>query len=426
MTSTAYPVSKRCRIDELLRSFAPPAFIFLVVYAFYLLSADGPLDGSAHHVYLAQAMLNGTFDLASAGLPDSYNDVIPVGESTYIPFPPGPAILLLPLVAIFGTDVPQGHVAVFLGAANVCLFWYLLGLLRVSGVTKGLMVPFFAIGTVHYYAAATGGVWHYNHVVAVFFLLLAIILLLRRAPLFLTAAALGFAVISRGPTLMAVPFFLWYVYYQREQVLSFRGLLNRAWLKDVALFASGLVPFGILLLFYNFARFDNAFDSGYQAVYESYVNRDVAYSYYRLQFPDASHFNLFDIRNVPLHIHALFLMPPDLFPDWSVIRPSRYGLSVVFTSPAFIYAFFVRRETPLKAASWIAIALVSVPLFLHYSQGWWQYGYRFLLDFIPFLLILTALGFDDHPSLRSRRIQFALVAWSVMAGVWGLYWANGW
>ena len=144
MTSTALPVPERLRIAERLRAFAPPAFIFLVVYAFYLVSTDGPLNGSGHHVYLAQAMLNGTFDLASAGIPDQYNDVIPVGESTYIPFAPGPAILLLPLVAIFGTDVPQGHVAVFLGAVNVCMFWYLLGLLRVSGVTKGLMVPFFA------------------------------------------------------------------------------------------------------------------------------------------------------------------------------------------------------------------------------------------------------------------------------------------
>ncbi|HLE82158.1 MAG TPA: hypothetical protein VJA25_12800, partial [Dehalococcoidia bacterium] len=122
------------------------------------------------------------------------------------------------------------------------------------------------------------------------------------------------------------------------------------------------------------------------------------------------------------------LMPPQFVPGWDIFRPSPYGMSVLLTSPAFIYAGFVKRKSWLKPSLWIAIAFVSLPLLLHYSQGWVQFGYRFLLDFAPFLLILTAFGFDDNDSPGARRLQVALVAVAIVAGFWGRHWANelGW
>ena len=113
---------------------------------------------------------------------------------------------------------------------------------------------------------------------------------------------------------------------------------------------------------------------------------------------------LFDIRNIPLHIYTLFMMPPNYYPDLSIVRPSPYGLSIFLTSPAFIYAFFVKRKTWLTPACWLAIGLVTIPLFMHYSQGWVQYGYRFMLDYMPFLAILTVMGFDDHQSQKARAL----------------------
>jgi hypothetical protein len=103
-------------------------------------------------------------------------------------------------------------------------------------------------------------------------------------------------------------------------------------------------------------------------------------------------------------------------------------MSVLLTSPAFIYAALVKRRDWLKPTLWIAIGLVSIPLLLHYTQGWVQFGYRFMLDFAPFLLILTAFGFDDNASPGARRLQITLVAVAIVAGFWGRYWATqlGW
>lgn len=398
------------------------AAIFACVFAVYAIFADAP--GSKHHVYLAQAILNGNFDVGAAGMPADYIDTVEVGDSRYVPFLPGPAILLLPFVAIWGTGFSQSLFTAALGAFNVVLFWQVLKALNLSQRTIALAVLFFAFGTVHFYAATTGAVWQYSHVAAVFFLLAAILLQLRGLPMVLVGIAFGFAVISRGPTLMAAPAFLYYAYRQHNEGLTAAGLTDRAWLNDAAQFCAGLAPFGLLILGYNYARFDDLFKSGYYAVYEGNVRIDKKYSYYRHLFPESDHFGLFDIRNIPLHIHAMFLLLPDFGNGWPFVRPSAFGMSVLLTSPAFLYALLVRRKSALKQAAWLAIALVTIPLFLHYSQGWKQFGYRFLLDYAPFLIILTALGFADNSSPLHRRAQLGLVAMSIVVGFWGVIWAH--
>ena len=140
---------------------------------------------------------------------------------------------------------------------------------------------------------------------------------------------------------------------------------------------------------------------------------------------------MFDVRNIPLHLYTIFLMPPELHPGkWGlpIPQPSPYGMSVLLSSPALIYAAFVKRDDPLKLGSWMAIGLVSIPLITYFNQGWVQFGYRFLLDFIPFLLILTALGFEDNQTPVSMRIKLLLVAVAIVAGFWGRYWGTelGW
>jgi len=407
------------------RGYISGAAIFTCVFLVYLALAPAG-EAINHHVYLAEAMLHGSFDVGAAGMPSGYQDTVPINGSVYLPFPPGPAILLLPFVAIWGTDFSQTQFCAFLGAVNVLLFWQLLAALKVSGRAQALAVLFFAFGTVHFYCASNGGVWQYNQIAAVFFLLIAIMLLVKRAPLPLVAAAFGFAVISRSPTLLAAPFFLYYVYRLHSERLTVSGLTKRAWLKDVALFAAGLIPFGVVTLFYNYARFGDPFTSGYQAVYETYIHSDIKYNYYRSLFPHASHFKLFDPRNIPLHLQTLFLMPPQVISKFPFFRASPYGMSILLTSPAFIYALLVKRKTALVPASWLAIGLVASLLFMHYSQGWVQYGYRFLLDFAPFLLILTAFGFDDNATPGHRRLQVALVTTSVLMGLFGVYSAHTW
>ena len=416
--------------------FIYPALIFLVALAGYRV-AQSSVEFYQHHIYLAEAMLHGSFDVKAAGIPDYYQDTVTVGDAKYLPYGPAPAILLMPGVALQGTSFSQMDFTLFLGAVNAVLFWYILGLVRVSAFSRWLGVIFFTFGTVHFYSATEGTLWFYNHIAAVFFLQIAIILFLKRAPLFLPAFVLGLAWLSRSPTLIAMPFFLYGILTRWDENFSLKSLIQVDFYKrfvrskalaDGIIFGIGLVPLGIFYLWYNEVRFGDPFDSGFNTVYETYTNGGLAYSFYRVDYPQAAHFPLFDVRNIPLHIYTMFFMPPDYHPDLSIVRPSPYGLSIFLTSPAFIYAFFVKRKTWLTPACWLAVGLITIPLFMHYSQGWVQYGYRFLLDYMPFLAILTVMGFDDHQSRNGRILMITLVAISVASGSWGRYWGNelGW
>ncbi len=417
---------------SLAQKAAVPIFIFVCTLSAYYLAATElfsrePANWFQHHVYLAQAMLNGNFDVGAAGIPEFYHDTIENGASEYVTFPPGPSVLLLPFVAIWGTDffhIPlldtdfsQIYFSMILGAVNAVLFWYLLGLLNVGRTTKLLLVPFFAFGTVHFFTATTGTAWHYAHVSAVFFLFLSIIFLLRRASPVFPAIFLGFAFLSREPTILAAPFFAFWIVRQRhESIFTKDALLDRQSLSQLSVFGAGLVPFVAFWFFYNVARFGGPLETGYGTLYERYGDL----------YPFYPHFGQFDVRNIPLHLYSMFLLAPDFVPVF--MRPSPYGMSVFLTSPAFIYAAFVKRQHILKAASWMAIGFVSIPLFLHYSQGWVQFGYRFLLDFAPFLLILTAFGFEDNQSHKATAVKVLLVGFAIVVGFWGRYWANelGW
>ena len=229
----------------------------------------------------------------------------------------------MPGVAIQGTDFSQIKFTLFLGAVNAVLFWYILGLVRVGTFSRWLGVIFFTFGTVHFYAATEGTLWFYNHVAAVFFLQIAIILFLKRVPLFLPAFVLGLAWLSRAPTLVATPFFLYGILARWDEDFSLTSLFKFEWYKrfigskafrDGIVFGLGFIPIGLFYFWYNQVRFSDPFDTGFHTVYESYVGGGLTYSFYRVDYPTAPHFPLFDVRNIPLHIYTLFMMPPIYHP----------------------------------------------------------------------------------------------------------------
>jgi len=458
------------RVPVALWNALVPAGIFLLAFSGYYLSMHllnpltngdfdlrAPADWYKHYIYLAEAMLHGTLNLKDTGLPDFYQDVVREQDGDiYLPYQPMPGVLAMPFVAIWGTAMHEWLLSMIVGAVNVVLFWYILRLMGVSRTTKLLLIPFFAFGTANFYSASTGTLWFYNHVVAVMFVLLAITFMLRRTSPFVPAICLGAAALSRQPTALAVPFFLYWMAAQQHNMtydfselwralrqLEIRRLLALLWeplgsasrdrqtLFKLSLFVGTLVPFGLISLWYNAARFGGIFDTGLDEVYLQYGDREragVLYTIYLEQVADAKRFAEFDLRNIPLHLYTIFALPPKFIGDGSMFRPSEYGMSALLTSSPFIFAALTRRSNPLRIASWIAIPLVAIPTLMYYSQGWVQFGYRYLMDYLPFIMILVALGFDDNQSRKAFWWKVALVAVSIVIGFWGRYWGTrlGW
>ena len=318
-----------------------------------------------------------------------------------------PAILMLPAVALWGTAASQVMMSKVVGAINVGLMWLVLGKLKVDKKLRWLLTIFFGFGTAHWYAAAWGTTWFYAHVVGVMWLSISLLLFLANKSPLLIGLAVGAAVLARHPTIGAVGFFGLMWWKERRKLLSFG------------------VALGIMLAIlggYNWLRFGNIFEEGYGAVAEQYRQGSYPYTILLKYWPNAPRFGYMDVRNIPVHLFTALLLPPEV--SRGEIRPSPYGMSLVLTSPLLL--FLLGKPTRGKRLFWaslVAGGLTSIPIMLHFTQGWVQFGYRFALDLMPFLIIMLALRMK-----RTTGLGWVLTVISVGVNLWGIGWGKrlGW
>jgi hypothetical protein len=67
-------------------------------------------------------------------------------------------------------------------------------------------------------------------------------------------------------------------------------------------------------------------------------------------------------------------------------------MSMLLVSPALLTSLWAGFRDRSAQLLWLAAALVAVPVFFYYGGGFVQYGFRYSLDFTPFLIALMAVG----------------------------------
>ncbi len=93
-----------------------------------------------------------------------------------------------------------------------------------------------------------------------------------------------------------------------------------------------------------------------------------------------------------MNVDYLFLRLPTLQAEFPFFKPDFRGMSVLITSPGLLLAV---RADWREGRSWALLAaalLVLAPSLLYYGGGWLQFGYRYFLDSIPFVIALVALA----------------------------------
>ncbi len=381
--------------------------IFLFTFLIYFLSNPKPLDWYKHYVYLADAFLNLRLDIQN--FPDFYVDVIKFQGKSFIPFPPAPAILLMPVVAIFGTATKLPYFSMLIASANSVLVFLLFKKQKIR--QRIILYLFYGFGTVVWYSAAIGTTWFYALICANFFLFLSLIFFLHKKNFFLAGLFLGAATLSRHPTLLAGIFFLPFFFKKNKRTNFLK-------------FLSGLLPLFFLQLIYNFLRFGNLFEEGYVQLYQAYSHSPYPYHIFKLWSPEFKYFGYLDPRNIPAHLVTLFFLLPEKIQKFPFFKPSPYGMSILLTSPLFLYLLKANFKKKLIFRSLIASLFIFIPIFFHYTQGWVQFGYRFLIDPLPFLLIILS---DGLPKKINFWVIFLLV-FSVVSNYFGVYWGRklGW
>ncbi len=395
---------------------APWFNLFIILAALYVLIVISQIiihppgvGGGSHFILLADGWLHG--HLYVEGTPPGLSDFTHYKGHWYVAFPPLPAALMLPLVAIFHLSY-QSLVTLFfsvgMGILNIWLMQQVLqrlvyrGLLSDNPALRAWLLLFFALGTELLYTIMKGSVWFVAHVVATTFLLLYIHEMLGKQRAWLAALLLGLASLSRSTTLLAFPFYLlWTFAQERRRPL----ILLRQWI----MFGSVLVLVLAVMLLYNYARFGSLFDFGYSGMNVNPLVGDSLHGY-----------GQFSVHFLAVNTRFMLFEPPKFIKVFPYITFNPYGTSIFLTMPALLFAFigFRRRERRWFAVSLLAgCVLPVVAVLLYFNTGWYQFGYRFALDFLPFLFLLAALGMGERP----RWLEKTLIVLSVLMNVWGYF-----
>jgi len=364
---------------------------------------------TAYFNYLADAFLHGQLHLRL--MPVSTHDLVYYGGQYYLYWPPLPAILLMPFVALAGVQFSDVGFTVACAAWNVALVALTLrhatrrGVIDLSVEQRGWLVLFFALGTVHVTLASFGRVWFTSQIVAfgcVTAAYLAALSLENRRAFVWTGAALAAAMLTRNHLFLAG---VWPFVYMivRQRPASWRRVLPRV--------LPGLLPIVAaigLMGIYNWLRFGNLFDNGiaYHQMSGMFASNYQQYGYFSLHYVPANLFYQYVAYPFPVNSETLM------------------GGSLFWLSPLFLAAFVgIMRGWP-RWSSWslaLTIGLVATPILLLMGTGWEQFGPRYTLDFTLPLLLLTAMGLRRWPS----RVVGLLVMVSILQYAIGLvYWSN--
>jgi len=144
-------------------------------------------------------------------------------------------------------------------------------------------------------------------------------------------------------------------------------------------FAAPIVCFAIAGMIFNYVRFGSLTEFGH-----SYL--DVRQQLQIEKYGLASHHYLG--RNLAV----AFTLLPDFLPRAPWVQIGGHGLAMWVTTPLLLFVVWPREKNVIHRALWLTVAAVALPSLFYQNSGWFQFGYRFSLDYIVFLVMLIAIG----------------------------------
>jgi hypothetical protein len=313
-----------------------------------------------------------------------------VGYTAYVSFPPIPSLLMLPGAALSGREgndvIPTLLVAALILPLTLLLLRRLAeAKLSERSVRDDLwLVGMLAFGSVLFFSAVQGKVWYTAHVVGVALALVyAWASIEARRPI-IAGLALGAAALTRTAMAFMVLLFVFETWRMagdgdwRAKLRAMRAPLLRFAVPVVALAIAGAV--------YNYIRFESPTEFGHS--YLALGNRQPVRQQLQIE-----QWGLASYHYLARNLAVAFTLLPELGnakAPW--IQISGHGLAMWVTTPALVLLLWPRTKGPLHRVLWLTTLVVALPSLCYMNSGWFQFGYRFSLDYMVFLVMLLAVG----------------------------------
>jgi hypothetical protein len=300
----------------------------------------------------------------------------------FVSFPPFPAIVFLPFFLLFGYDTNDVLFTVVNAALNALFLFCFLQSLSLRGLSSRtpkenlFLSVLFTFGTVNFFSSIRGEVWFTALIMGVTLQTLYIWAATDARHPFLAGLALALGMATRTPIAFGSVFFGMELFRDGNRYV-WRGFSYLA--KKGLAFSAPVLAVGALLALYNYARFENPFEFGHTFLAGG-------------TRPSIREHGLFSFWFLKANLASAVTNPPvfDAFPPF--IHITRHGLSLLFTSPFLLYLLWPKTFPPYARNLALAAFFVALPNLFYQNTGWAQFGWRFALDFMPFLFAMLAVG----------------------------------
>jgi len=303
---------------------------------------------------------------------------------SWVVFPPLPAIITMPFVALFGLKFKGFIIISTLCAAASGFLWFKI--FRNFGMGKRnatLLTLVISFGTPVWFVVRTGDqIWFFAQAIAFLCVTAAFYQALARRMLW-AGLFLGLAILSRQFTVLLAPFIFYLSYEPSRQILQFdRTIIRRA-----LLFAAPIAISLFVYFMYNYVRFGHALETGYKYLFVDMpadqrtvvANRLVEHGLFSAEyfFHNAMYFFFqgFHIEFTGKTVTTVSGLDP-------------YGTSIFAASPFLILILFLKMNK-VNFIGCATIALMATVMLFYFSNGWIQHNtQRYTLDWLPVLFAL--------------------------------------
>lgn len=363
-----------------------------------------PVD--KHLILLSERLLVLKVSLSPYNLPSG--DVVDYFGNLYLYFGPAPSIFLLPFVRILGQNFPQVTIGIT-SLIFVFILVYKIGRKLLYSFENSIWLSiFFCFSTVLLSVSIVNITAFQIQAFGTVFVFLSIYEFLSKRRWWLIGIFIGIAGLTRFTLYGAAVFF------------ALEILLTRIpKSKLLYLFLPIFISF-ILYGSYNYRRFHSVFETGYK------------FNVTLKNYPMSSNmkFGFLSLNHVPANLYVLLLKPPEpIFAPgggyvlkFPYLKAEPWGMALWWTSPLFVFLFQIKRRKYVLLGL-ITSAILLIPSLLYSGIGFIQYGYRYSLDFLPFLFLSLIASFD-HELLWRHKIAIVIgvtVMGLLLGSLWGAY-----
>jgi hypothetical protein len=307
----------------------------------------------------------------------------------YVSFPPFPAVVMLPLVAVAHLTFNDVLFTAIWAALNPMFLFLLLRRLKARGYSKRSVTDdlwltvMFGVGSVYYFSSVIGQVWFTAHVIGVSCAIGYAWASLDAVHPMLAGLCVGLGYATRPAMGFMVPFFVFEAVrasggWERLRKLGREGL-PPGLLSKLIRFA---IPAGTVLavlMVHNYLRFEQFGEIGHKYLNIGWQDR-------------IQRWGLVNYHFLSRNLTCALLLLPRLMAQYPFMKVSEHGMSMLVTTPALGYSVAPAERSPLARGLWLSILTTALPSLLYQNSGFQQFGYRFSLDYITFLIMLLAVG----------------------------------